>query len=273
MKLPRAPSFGGYKLGPHMKCALVNGQRQEAQPNLSGMCPGCGRLAVAKCGEVRVWHWAHNGHRLCDPWWENETVWHRAWKNQFPADWQEIVHLAEDGERHIADVKTGAGWVLEFQHSHITPEEHRSREAFYPKLIWVVDGTRRKRDRAQLISAWKEGAPVVGKSVLRKAFSDDCRALREWASSNAPIFFDLGEKETLWYLLARISSGSTYVHPVLRAEFIEWHRSPGTELARQFDEFVTDIPKLIADYESRPRAQPLRWDPLQPRGVRRRFRL
>jgi hypothetical protein len=51
---------------------------------------------------------------------ENETEWHRAWKDQFPPEWQEIVHLAGDGERHIADVKTGDGWVIEFQHSYIT---------------------------------------------------------------------------------------------------------------------------------------------------------
>ena len=256
-----------------MKFALVNGQRQEAQPNLSGECPGCGRPTVAKCGEVRVRHWAHKGHRLCDPWWENETEWHRTWKDQFPADWQEIVHPAADGERHIADVKTGDGWVIEFQHSYIKPEERRSREAFYPKLIWVVDGTRRKRDRAQLISAWKDGVPVGGNSPVRKAFSADCRLLREWAGSNAPIFFDLGEMDRLWWLCAKSTNGSAYVHAFSRAQFIEWHRSTATEAARQFDEFVSDIlPKLIADYESRPRAQPLRWDPLQPRGLRRSFR-
>ncbi len=254
-----------------MKFALVNGQRQEGEPNLSGECPGCGRPMVAKCGGVRVRHWAHKGRRLCDPWWENETEWHRAWKDQFPPDWQEIVHLAGDGERHIADVKTGDGWVIEFQHSHMNPEERRSREAFYPKLIWVVDGTRRKRDRAQLINAWKESAPVGGNSLVRRAFSDDCRLLREWAGSDAPIFFDLGD-EALWWLFAKSSNVSAYVAPYSRAEFIECHRSTATEIARQFDEFVNDIPKLIADYESQRRAQPLRQDPLQPRTSRRRFR-
>ena len=113
-----------------MKFALAHGQRQEAQPNLSGECPGCGRPMVARCGEVRVRHWAHKGRRHCDPWWENETEWHRGWKDRFPADWQEIVHPDGDGERHIADVKTGDGWVIEFQHSYIKPEERRSREAF-----------------------------------------------------------------------------------------------------------------------------------------------
>jgi hypothetical protein len=229
---------------------------------------------VAKCGEVRLWHWAHKGRLHCDPWWENETQWHRAWKDQFPPEWQEIVHRAGDGERHIADVKTGDGWVIEFQHSHIKPEERRSREAFYPKLIWVVDGTRRKRDRAQLINAWKASVPVGRNSLVRRAFSDDCRLLREWAGSNGPIFLDLGDTEALWWLLAKSTNGSAYLHMFSRAQFIAWHRSTATEAARQLHEFVNDIlPKLIADYESHPQAQPLRWDPLQRRGLRRSFRL
>ena len=256
-----------------MKFALVSGQRQEAQPNLSGECRFCGSPMIAKCGETRVWHWAHKGRRLCDSWWENETKWHRAWKDQFPAECQEIIHHAEDGERHIADVKTERGWVIEFQYSYIKPEERRSREAFYKKLVWVVNGTRRKRDRAQLIRAWEEGVPVGGNSLVRKAFSDDRGLLREWASSSAPIFLDLGDKEWLWWLVAKNTNGSAYVQPFPRAQFIAWHRSPATEAARQFDDFVSDIlPKMIADFESRPEAQPLGWDPLQPRGLRRSFR-
>lgn len=45
----------------------------------------------------------------------------------------------ESGEKHIADVKTDSGWVLEFQHSNINPKERLSRNSFYPKLVWVVD--------------------------------------------------------------------------------------------------------------------------------------
>lgn len=256
-----------------MKFAIVNGQRQEAQPGLSGKCPAYDHPMVAKCGELKMWHWSHHGRHVCDPWRETQTPWHRAWKNQFPTDWQEIVHPAENGERHIADVKTGDGWVLEFQHSYIRPDERRSREAFYPKLIWVVDGMRRKRDREQLIRAWNQGVPVGGNSLVRKSFSDNCGLLREWAGSNVPIFFDLGEMERLWWLFGKSDKGSAYLHPFSRAQFVEWHRNTATEAARQFDEFVSVLlPKLIADYESRPRAQPLTWDPLQPRGFRRTSR-
>jgi competence protein CoiA len=47
-------------------------------------------------------------------------------------------------KKHIADVRTIGGWVIEFQHSTLNPDERRSREKFYQRLIWVVDGTKRK---------------------------------------------------------------------------------------------------------------------------------
>jgi competence CoiA-like predicted nuclease len=143
-----------------MKFSLVNGQRQEARPDLHGKCPACDHAMVAKCGEVNIWHWAHKGRRACDVWWENETEWHRAWKGRFPENWQEFVHTADNGERHVADVRTDRGWVIEFQHSHIRPEERHSRDAFYPKLVWVVDGARRKRDLAQFSNALERGTPT-----------------------------------------------------------------------------------------------------------------
>ena len=111
-----------------MKFALVNDQRHEAAPGLSGRCMSCDQAMVAKCGNVKVWHWAHKGRRTCDLWWENETEWHRTWKGRFPENWQEVVHKDDAGEKHIADVKTDQGWVIEFQHSHIKPEERHSRD-------------------------------------------------------------------------------------------------------------------------------------------------
>ena len=145
-----------------MKFSLVNGQRQEAQPNLSGECPVCGQATVAKCGEVKIWHWAHKGRRTCDPWWENETEWHRTWKGQFPEAWQEVVHPANSGEKHIGDVTTDQGWVIEFQHSYLKPDERRSRDDFYPKLVWVVNGARRKRDAEQFRKALNQSGSIGG---------------------------------------------------------------------------------------------------------------
>src|SRR5262245_42422949 len=214
-----------------MKFGLVNGQRQEAQPDLSGKCPICDHPMVAKCGEVRTWHWAHRGRSHCDTWWENETEWHRHWKGQFPVDWQEVVHRAETGEKHIADVKTDRGWVIEFQHSPLKPEERRSREDFYPKLIWVVDATRRKRDGKQFFEALNNGARIPGELLIVQVRSDECALLREWAGSPVPIFFDFGSEQVLSWLIAGRPNGWAYVGPVSRANFIEMHRGGVTQTA------------------------------------------
>jgi competence protein CoiA len=86
-------------------------------------------------------HWAHSGRRNCDPWWENETAWHRDWKSLFPEHCREICHTAPDGEIHRADITTPTGIVIEVQHSSMTDAERLSRESFYGNLIWIVDGT------------------------------------------------------------------------------------------------------------------------------------
>ena len=123
-----------------MKYALSNEGRIEATPKANGICQCCESDLIAKCGTQKIWHWAHKGKRNCDHWWENETQWHRDWKDYFPKEWQEVVHLSEDGEKHIADVKTPNGLVIEFQHSAISAEEKLSRETFYKNMIWVVMG-------------------------------------------------------------------------------------------------------------------------------------
>lgn len=77
----------------------------------------------------------------CNQWWESETDWHRDWKNRFPTEWQEAPMIdARTKERHIADAKTAANLVIEFQRSSIRPDEVRARENFDGKMIWVVDG-------------------------------------------------------------------------------------------------------------------------------------
>ena len=240
-----------------MKFAVTNGQRQEAQPDLSGECPTCGCPVVAKCGEVRIWHWAHQGSRACDPWWENETEWHRTWKGQFPVSWQEVVHQADNGEKHVADVKTSQGWVLEFQHSFIDPEERRSRNSFYRKLVWIVDATRRKRDEKRFTEALSNGAQVVANLPIKRVRSDECSLLREWAGSHAPIFFDFGNEQALSWLITGSPDGQAYVGPVSRMNFIEMHRGGGAQTSRNFDELVKDFTELVADYETHLRVQAL----------------
>lgn len=120
---------------------MKNNERIEAQKGIkNAICPICEEIVIPKCGQIKIHHWAHKNKENCDPWWENETEWHRQWKDNFPKEYQEIIQYNYiTGEKHVADVKTETGIVLEFQHSYMEITEQRSREEFYKNMIWVID--------------------------------------------------------------------------------------------------------------------------------------
>lgn len=254
-----------------MKLAIIDGQRREAQPGLSGECPVCKAITIAKCGEKNNWHWAHKGKRNCDRWWENETEWHRDWKNHFPVEWQEVVRWADDGEKHIADVKTDQDWVIEFQHSYINPDERRSRESFYGNMVWVVDGLRRKNDLTQFAESMRYGSSISKNPLIVNVHLSECRLVKEWASSRVPVFFDFGEKiqpHGLWLLIPMGLDDKAYISLVGKENFIGWHRKGDFS------------PQLFVDHmnlceQERVRAVKMRYAPqlMTRRTHRRSFRL
>lgn len=175
-----------------MKYALVDNQKKEAAKGLKGLCPICLQPVIAKCGKYKINHWAHKSLEHCDNWWENETEWHRQWKNTFPVEWQEIVAIDEKtGEKHIADIKTIGDMVVEFQHSNISEEERISRENFYKHMIWIVDGTRRKRDFTRFAETFEFNSiwHVVQNRLYVLEFGYS-HLPKEWLSSSVPVLFD-----------------------------------------------------------------------------------
>lgn len=173
-----------------MHLALVDGARTPPSPGLSGVCPACGRDMVAKCGDVRIHHWAHLGRRVCDGWWEPETEWHRTWKNHFDLSWQEVIgHDDASGEKHIADVRTAEGLVIEFQHSYLRAEERRAREAYYGNMVWVVDGTRVPRDYKRFQSRGNAMGSGKRPGEFTVYYPEDCFS-ENWLGSSVPVFFD-----------------------------------------------------------------------------------
>lgn len=118
----------------------LTGTRIIPQKGMSAHCQCCGTEVIAKCGRIKIHHWAHKSIESCDKWWESETEWHKDWKNQFPLDWHEVVISdSNTGERHIADIYNNIkGLVIEFQNSRISVDEVETRERFYKKMIWVI---------------------------------------------------------------------------------------------------------------------------------------
>lgn len=227
-----------------MKFALINGQKKVPAPKMEGLCPCCEAKVISKCGDIKLWHWAHYSKRDCDIWWENETQWHRDWKGFFPTDWQEVIHRADDGEKHIADVKTKHVCVLEFQHSFISKEERTSRNDFYPSLVWVVDGLRRKRDKDQFFNALSSGVQLIASPLLIKISTDECNLVQEWGSGNTSVFFDFGEEQRLWWLLPFKHNSFSYIVPFSRQEFIKFN------LGKMTISFDTFLKNCIRDFTS-----------------------
>lgn len=216
-----------------MKFADVEGKRREAQPGLSGKCPLYGHAMIPKCGNIRVPHWAHLANCTCDHWWEPETPWHRDWKNHFPEAWQEIVHKSEDGEKHIADVKTESGMVFEFQRSFLRRDERALRERFYQNMVWVIDGLRRARDRKAFFASLKRSSIVIEKPLTFYSLSNECALLRDWVGSPKAVFFDFGDKSSepggplsfpaavLWRLKPGSPKREAYLSPVWKTSFLD----------------------------------------------------
>ena len=236
-----------------MRFSMVNGEKKEAEKGLSGTCIGCEQPTIPKCGSIKVKHWAHKSSCECDHWWENETEWHRSWKNYFPVECQEIRHKAETGEWHIADVKTKLGHILEFQHSFLKPEERLARNNFYNvNLVWVVDGLKRIKDRPQFDSYLKNAKQLHKNIQLFRlpSFFDECSILKEWSECNGPVFFDFGQEFPLWCLFPKSSKAIHYIGPFSRQTFVDLHNEGLTQSGQSYSELMKILNDLIYAYEN-----------------------
>lgn len=213
-----------------MRFAIIDNNRVEAQPKQQGLCPNCSQPVIAKCGDRKIWHWAHRNIRTCDSWWEPETEWHRLWKNNFPTEWQETVLFEElTNEKHIADVRTIHNLVIEFQHSHIDSNERNSREKFYKNMVWVVDGTRLRRDYPRFQKRVGSFRPIDQQGVFSVDFPDEVFP-KNWLNSSVPVIFDFCGlitneqdqlKNTLWCLLPQKEISQAVVVGLRKSDFIQ----------------------------------------------------
>lgn len=234
-----------------MHFALINNNRVEAQPQLKGLCSCFSKPVIAKCGTRKIWHWAHKNKTECDNWWEPETEWHRTWKNNYPAEWQEISLLNErTSEKHIADVQTSHNLVIEFQHSHIEHQERTSRERFYKNMVWVVDGTRLKRDFPRFLKGKKNCFENTifyatdNPKIFKVDLIDWCFPTA-WLESSVPVIFDFrgdgtmddpeGLRNTLYCLFPQIGRYARVVE-ISRTAFI--NTTTNGEWALRVQEFI-----------------------------------
>lgn len=187
-----------------------------------------------------------------------ETPWHRNWKKAFPPAFREVSFVdATFGEHHRADVHTRCGTTLEFQNSPISMEELRSREAFYPNLVWVLNGKKFKGFRvlkslpdvddprlsayefchSDHLSMIRKSDLIQDKPKVLNFYHPEIKGIpltsyyysfcwkhphRVWFEAKCPIIVDLGG-HFLYQLKQRkqLSGDYAYLHIIPRKSFIE----------------------------------------------------
>lgn len=273
-----------------MKLALVNDERCPASPGLTGLCPSCGAVLIAKCGTERVYHWSHKAVRMCDAWWEPETEWHRRWKDRFPFAWQEVILKDVTGEKHISDVRTDKGLTIEFQHSHLKPGEKAAREQFYGNMIWVVDGTRLSRDLPRFLENHRD-MRNVGQGIYITPFPDEIFP-KQWLACCAPVLFDfrgdvsaddsdIDVIQSLWCLLPGRAHERAVILRVSPDGLVKW--AHGTDKPVATDQYLAEVTKLLEVERARQMQlehahmmrtmvrRPRPWNPKGFSGRKRRF--
>lgn len=197
-----------------------------------------------------------------------ETPWHRNWKKAFPPSYREVTFLDPSlGEIHRADVHTPCGTTLEFQNSPIGLDELKSREAFYPKLCWILNGKKFKGFRILKALPDIDDPKLFGYdfcstdhlSMIRKAdfingvikpkvlnfYHPELKGIslsshyysfcwkhphQVWYQAKSPIIVDLGG-HFLYQLKQRkqVSGDYAYLHMIPRKTFVDQYISLITE--------------------------------------------
>jgi hypothetical protein len=157
-------------------------------------------------------------------------------------------------------VKTQSGMIIEFQHSFLKADERVSREKFYGKMVWVVDGRRRKRDAAQLLECIGPCVYARPPFIIHVTNHAECALLRDWNASPVPVYFDLGVRQEdgspiFWRRDPISRNGRVYLTPVSRDSFLKVHRE-GLDAEQKFSEGVAVIAETMRRAAHQPQPLP-----------------
>src|SRR3546814_5793251 len=104
------------------------------------------------------------------------------------------------------------------------------REEFYPRLVWVVNGLRRKRYRPSFQKGLRLARVIRRKPLTFLVPSIYCALLREWADGRVDVFFDFGSPvediirsgvPVLWRLDPKSPKGWALLAPIPQVNFLE----------------------------------------------------
>lgn len=137
-----------------------------------------------------------------DLWAFPETTWNLQWKKAFPKLGVENI-VSKDKERHIADFYTDKKVTINFQSKILKEEQLLEREAFFEKMIWVIDARNWKlKIHDNPAESYKTNSGAYYYLGKKKGF-DWCSY--KWShpkwdleKCKMPVFLDIGDDCIYW---------------------------------------------------------------------------
>jgi len=228
--------------------ALVDNDKKEPSPRTKGICPICEGKVFSKCGEIKVWHWAHAKGENCDTWYEPETFWHKNWKLAFGKENTEVA-IKKEGKRHMADVFTNKKVVIEFQNSPISKSTIREREEFYgERMLWVINGSEFKRnfilrDEGYFPHWWGYEHDQTKNKVGKKFFKWS-PPRRSWEDVKRPVFIDFGG-ENLFRIKRGMGVSLGYGRFVSKEDFLNKYNGNFEIYSKEIKEYEEKIQQVF----------------------------
>jgi len=128
------------------------------------------------------------------------TEWHWRWQEEVPEYCREFTIGP-----HRADILAIPGFVVELQHSSISPEEIAERERFYQKMVWVFDAREAYGDGARERSQENNNrVDTATKQLLLKHGGEPCDSCP--AGYSLTLSFADPAREKAWRIQACIDS-------------------------------------------------------------------
>lgn len=125
-------------------------ERIRATKNAIAICPECNESLIPKCGDIKIWHWAHKHESNC--WYSSHpmTLFHLAWQDLALKQGYDVeVNFKDESGKiiHRADILKKDNRIVEIQHSNISSKEMIKRCEFYKTkqllVDWIIDDNER----------------------------------------------------------------------------------------------------------------------------------
>jgi competence protein CoiA len=110
-----------------------------------------------------------------------------------------VDQISTEFNKHIADVYSDKGVILEFQSYSIDAEKMRSREEFYQQLVWVVNGLKNESDKFYFKLSLAGQDPTDSLLWNIKWFGRS-KLFARWSGASKQVYFDFGT-DIVWHLV------------------------------------------------------------------------